>query len=55
MVMGNHWRSFTFTMQQTGTWVVTHSKADSNLHGQVVALREHCVGTTCALRVVPTE
>ena len=31
MMVGNHRTLCTFTMQQIGRWVVTHSKADSNL------------------------
>ena len=30
MMMGNHRMLCTFTMQQIGRWVVTHSKADSS-------------------------
>ena len=31
------------TMQQIGKWVVTHSKEDSNLHGQCFAIsRKQC-------------
>ena len=37
MMMGNHRMSCTFTMQQIGRAVVTHSKADSNLHGHCLA------------------
>ena len=33
MMMGNHRMSCTFTFQQIGGWVVTHSKVDYNLHG----------------------
>ena len=33
MMMGDHRTSCTFTTQQISRWVVTHSKADSNLHG----------------------
>ena len=37
-MMGNPRMSCTFTMQQIGSWVVTHSKADSNLHGHCFAI-----------------
>ena len=43
MMMGNHWTSCTFTMQQIGRWVVAHSKADSNLHGHCLTIsRKQC-------------
>ena len=38
MIMGNHRMLCTFTMQQIGRWVVTHSKADSNLQGHCLAI-----------------
>ena len=38
MMMGNHRISCTFTTQEIGRWVVTHSKADSNLHGHCLAI-----------------
>ena len=42
-MMGNHRTSCTFTMQQIGRWVVTLSKADSNLLGHCFAIsRKHC-------------
>ena len=57
MMMGNHWMLWTFTMQQIGRWVVTHSKADSNLHGHCFAIsRKQCLcglsfgGTSSAVR-----
>ena len=41
--MGIHWTSCTFTMQQIGRWVVTHSLADSNLRGHCLAIsRKQC-------------
>ena len=44
MMMGNHQMSCTFTMQQIGRLVVTHSKADSNLHGHYLAIsRKQCL------------
>ena len=40
-MMGNH-RTCTLTTQQIGKWVVTHPKADSNLHGHCLAIsRKH--------------
>ena len=43
MMMGNHRMSCTFTMQQIGSWVVTHSSADSNFHGHCLAIaRKQC-------------
>ena len=42
-MMGNHRTSCTFTLQQIGRWVGTHSKADSNLHGHGLAIsRKQC-------------
>ena len=42
-MMGNHRTLCTFTMQQIGRWVVTPSKADSNLHGHRLAIsRKQC-------------
>ena len=38
MMMRNHRMLCTFTMQQIGRWVVTHSKADSNLHGHCLPI-----------------
>ena len=38
MVMGNHRTSCTFTMQQMGRLVVSHSKVDSNFHGHYFAI-----------------
>ena len=43
MMMGNHRTSCTFTTQQISRWVVTHSEADSNLHGRCLAIsRKQC-------------
>ena len=43
MMIGNHRTLCTFTMQQIGRWVVTHSKADSNFHGHCLAIsRKQC-------------
>ena len=43
MMMGNHRTSCTFTTQEIGRWVVTHSKVDSNLHGHCLAIcRKQC-------------
>ena len=43
MMTGNHRTSCTFTTQQIGRWVVTHSKADSNLHGHCLDIsRKQC-------------
>ena len=40
----NHRTSCTFTMQQICRWVVTHSKADSNLHGDCLVIsRKQCL------------
>ena len=47
MMMGNHEMSGTFTMQQIGRWVVTHSSADFNLHGHCVAIS----GKQCPLLI----
>ena len=42
-MMGNHWTLCTFTAQEIGRWVVTHSKADSSLHGYCFAIfRKQC-------------
>ena len=42
-MIGNHLTWCTFTMQQINTWVVTHSKADSNFHGHGLATcRNQC-------------
>ena len=51
MMMGNHRMSCTFTMQQIGRWVVTHFKADSNLHGHCLAIsRKQCL---CGFSLCP--
>ena len=43
MMMGNHWMSCTFTTQEIGKWVVTHSKVASNLRGHCLAIyRKQC-------------
>ena len=43
MMTGNHRTSCTFSMQQTGRWAFTHSKANSNLHGHCLAIsRKQC-------------
>ena len=43
MMMGNHWALCTFTLQQIEGWAVTHSSADSSLHGHCLAIcRKQC-------------
>ena len=48
MMKGNHRTSCTFTAQEIGRWVVTHSKADSNLHGHCLAIS----GKQCPLWIL---